>query len=220
MLAQAGQSFEVLAGSATGTPGATLLRGTAGFSGRSSRRRECTCKYHGMRLQLSMLKVSNGPYAVPAAKRLVAFRRLLALPRSPSIACKGKPDNLDHLYTRISEHHTPVVDWLLETNKHSPNLTEEAIVELRGKERSLDEDADLRERVRRLRIAFANKGKIPWNVGVPHRPGMLLRATVRCCGGLLCTHSFAYVPCFAVRFSMLYIWCVSACPVNSATTCT
>jgi hypothetical protein len=76
-----------------------------------------------------------------------------------------------HLENRKSEHGTPIVDWLLETSPYSTQLSEEAIEDLRERERKISEIDDVGERLRRLRIAFANKNRRPWNAGKRHRPG-------------------------------------------------
>lgn len=117
----------------------------------------------------------------------------VARPRSPlqltssrraQTPCRGVAENFDHLLKRKSDHGTPIVDWLLETNKYAPNLTEAATAELRERELSLLESSkdgeQLRERVRRLRIAMANKGRTPWNMGKKHKPGALAAFTYYC----------------------------------------
>jgi hypothetical protein len=83
------------------------------------------------------------------------------------------PEDFDHLLERASSHGTPILDWLLETNKYAAKLKPAGIDALRAKEHKLAEafPNDLRERVRRMRISIANKNRSPWNLGKPHKPG-------------------------------------------------
>ena len=109
---------------------------------------------------------------------LVATPPQLAHRIGPAV-CRGKYENFDHLIGRESDFGSPIVDWLLVTNKYADNLTEAAIAELRERElrfaQSEQDGYSLRERVRRLRIAMANKGRTPWNMGKKHKPGARVR---------------------------------------------
>lgn len=75
------------------------------------------------------------------------------------------------LQSRESPHGTPVVDWLLETSPYSPLLQPVAIEDLRERERKIAHIEDIGEKLRRLRIAIANKNRQPWNAGKKHSPG-------------------------------------------------
>ena len=94
------------------------------------------------------------------------------------------------LEARVSEFGTPVVDWLLETSPYSQFLQPAAVDDLRDRERKIAHIEDIGERIRRLRIAIANKNRQPWNAGKKHSPGgsPMPHATLRCCvAGRCCT---------------------------------
>lgn len=75
------------------------------------------------------------------------------------------------LQSRESPFGTPVVDWLLETSPYSQFLQPGAIEDLRDRERKIAHIEDIGEKLRRLRIAIANKNRQPWNAGKKHSPG-------------------------------------------------
>jgi hypothetical protein len=79
--------------------------------------------------------------------------------------------NWDFLLDKKSSHQTPIVDYLLETSPYAKGLAEKDIEDIRNKERNQDSEEDLNNRVRKLKISFANKNKRPWNLGKKHRPG-------------------------------------------------
>lgn len=103
---------------------------------------------------------------------------LFPLPRAHPLQARGiqchggKPECVDHLLDRKSDHGTPIVDWLLETSPYAANLSPEQALGFREKERGFPDSEPLKNKVRRLRIGFANKGKVPWNLGKQHRPGV------------------------------------------------
>lgn len=90
----------------------------------------------------------------------------------------------------LSDLGTPVVDYLLETSPYSQFLDDNAITSMRDREKSLG-DAATGEKLRRLRIAFANKGRRPWNAGKSHKPG---EGTVVCGVSAACLHCTACRP--------------------------
>lgn len=122
-------------------------------------------------------RINTQPRAVassPSALQACA-RRSHAVP--PARSRRTGPEDFSHLSTRISEHGTPVVDWLLETSEWAPSLTRENVAELRKRElkrRRMHPDDAVANLARCMRIAFANKGRSPWNNGVPHSEGTLL----------------------------------------------
>lgn len=75
------------------------------------------------------------------------------------------------LQNRESPFGTPVVDFLLETSAYSQFLDKNDVDDLRNRERNIAHIEDIGERLRRLRIAIANKKRQPWNVGKKHSPG-------------------------------------------------
>jgi hypothetical protein len=78
-------------------------------------------------------------------------------------SAKVKSENLDHLVHRESQSQSPLVDWLLEHNKHAQYLTDEHIERLRVREVDLAAQMpdDLRTRLKRLRLAMAGLGRPP-----------------------------------------------------------
>jgi hypothetical protein len=91
--------------------------------------------------------------------------------RDAEIVPNAAREQIDHLNYRQSDHGTPIVDWLMETHQLASKLSEAAVEEIRRRERSMEGEDDVRNKLRKLRIAFANKGRQPWNVGKKHRPG-------------------------------------------------
>lgn len=113
--------------------------------------------------------------------RAVASPHVTAAPLRSSCIVHGKTTaaqlrEREAIEASASTVDTPVVDYLLETSPYSKFLDEDAIASMRTRERSLS-DAPTGEKLRRLRIGFANKGRKPWNVGKHHKPGA---ATISC----------------------------------------
>lgn len=83
-----------------------------------------------------------------------------------STVAHGKKEDIEHVFLTTAEH--PIVEFLLHTNKFADALMEEDIADLRAREvrlAGLLPALEDRERLRRMRIAFANKKRAPWNVG-------------------------------------------------------
>ena len=88
------------------------------------------------------------------------------------IVCGLKKEDTSVILQHPSPHGSPIVDYLLIHNKFAPNLSPADIEEIRDKEKVVFASLEDRERIRRLRIAFANRGRQPWNLGISHSPGM------------------------------------------------
>lgn len=122
-----------------------------------------------------MLAAQCVPQSSVARLRVVATPRLQAATLRKSCVVHGKTTaaqlrEREAVQARISQQGTPVVDYLLETSPYARFLDDTAVTSMRDREKSLG-DANVAEKLRRLRIAFANKGRKPWNVGKHHNRG-------------------------------------------------
>lgn len=122
-----------------------------------------------------MLAAQCVPHNHVVRLRAVATPRVNAATRRKSCVVHGKVTaaqlrEREAVQARISTVGTPVVDYLLETSPYARFLDGPAIASIREREKSLG-DANVAEKLRRLRIAFANKGRKPWNVGKHHNHG-------------------------------------------------
>lgn len=140
-------------------------------------------------------------FPVPAARlKVVATAKVHAPLMRTSCVAHGKTTaaqrrEREAVLARESVWGTPVVDYLLETSPYARFLDETAVASIRAREKSLG-DAPVGEKLRRLRIAFANKGRKPWNVGKHHNHGVLsYHAPVHtCCSAQLCGSSALSLP--------------------------
>lgn len=133
-----------------------------------------------------MLAAQCVPQNNVARLRAVAIPRIQAATLRTSCVVHGKTTaaqirEREAVQARLSPMGTPVVDYLLETSPYARFLDDTAITSMRDREKGLG-DANVAEKLRRLRIAFANKGRKPWNVGKHHNHGATAVAS-RC----LCT---------------------------------